>query len=158
MLDFSRWPHKLGPPFKWDSQKGIQMRRIVKFCPPGNPLWQILTWNRLILWVTDIGVQKDHLQQTIRKTSIEQQSKLAVLYWKWMNICKVYVFFNSNGINVKIEWTDVFAARSQVYTIKHALSSMRLADRHATWPVGKTSLHLDPHCDHHHLLQQWLIL
>ena len=31
---------------------------------------------------------------------------------------------------------------------------MRLADRHATWPVGKTSLHLDPHCDHHHLLQQ----
>ena len=64
MLDFSRWPHKLGPPFKWDSQKGIQMRRIVKFCPPGNPLWQILTWNRLILWVTDIGVQKDHLQQT----------------------------------------------------------------------------------------------
>ena len=40
------------------------MRRIVKFCPPGNPLWQILTWNRLILWVTDIGVQKDHLQQT----------------------------------------------------------------------------------------------
>ena len=30
---------------------------------------------------------------------------------------------------------------------------MRLADRHATWPVGKTSLHLDPHCDHHHLLQ-----
>ena len=31
---------------------------------------------------------------------------------------------------------------------------MRLADRHATWSVGKTSLHLDPHCDHHHLLQQ----
>ena len=64
------------------------------------------------------------------------------------------LFFISNGINVKIELTDVFPAGSQVYTIKHALSSMRLADRHATWPVGKTSLHLDPHCDPHHLLQQ----
>ena len=112
MLDFSRWPHKLGPPFKWDSQKGIQMRRIVKFCPPGNPLWQILTWNRLILWVTDIGVQKDHLQQTIRKTSIEQQSKLAVLYWKWMNICKVYVFFQFKWHKCK-NWMNRCICRSQ---------------------------------------------
>ena len=34
---FSRWPPKLGSPFKWDSQKGSQMRRIVKFRPLETP-------------------------------------------------------------------------------------------------------------------------
>ena len=34
------------------------MRHIIKFRPPGDPLWQIWTWNPLILWVTDIRLKE----------------------------------------------------------------------------------------------------
>ena len=59
MLNLSGWPRKLGSPFNRDSQKGSKMRRIVKFRLRGTPLWQIWTWNSLILWVTDIRLKEN---------------------------------------------------------------------------------------------------
>ena len=52
MINFSRWPCKLGSSFNWDSQKGLQKRRIVQFCPRGK-YWHETPF---ILRVTDIRV------------------------------------------------------------------------------------------------------